>query len=172
MLLPVWFVNTMYKGKKYWIAVNGQTSKVDSFLPPDRIGILKDLMGPILVAVILLMFVSLFISSGLNKMVYHGVPEPLKFSSFAGIIGSLYFWGLIIYLAYNIYKDRIFRDKYYPKQFYELEFKNKKYLVFKNYRKKEYIKAFDSKELKNKKKIKIFHDGISSDYTRWEDEIK
>ena len=171
VLLPVWFVTTMYKGKKYWIAVNGQTAKVDSLLPPDRVGILKDLRGPILLAVVLLIIASLVFGGGFGEMITHS----FKISNgtwFGGIIGSIYFLGMITYLVYHVYKRHIFRDKYYPKKVYELNLENKKYSLFKNYEYKDYIKAFGSEELKNKKILKIFHDGISSDYTKWEDEIK
>lgn len=165
VLLPVWFVTTMYKDKKYWIAVNGQTAKVDSLLPPDRIGILKNLRGPIIVAVALLSIVSFIMGHNFSNFPSH------KGSSF-GIIGIIYFIGMMIYLAYNIYRDYVFRDKYYPKDVYELSLDNKRYSLFKNYEKRDYIKAFGSQELANNKRLKLFHDGISVDYTRWEDEIK
>lgn len=158
----------MYKGKKYWIAVNGQTAKVDSLLPPDRVAIIKKLIIPILIVVALLATASFVVGSELNIILSLFTDNLV----IAVIIAIIFFVGSMKSIMDSIYKDHIFHDKYHTKKVYELKLENKRCSLFNNYKKREYINIFDQKELTENKKIKIFHDGISSDYTKWEDEIK
>ena len=147
VLLPIWFLNTNFEGKKYSYAVNAQTGKVVGEIPlskPKFMGLMS-----------ILVCIAIILSLGYLSLVFADSYDDDDSDISEGVLATI--WGGIVIAPYVAIKSRYKNVKHVfenpIKTWNKHEFKNK---IYKN--KKEYDRAFPNDNL-NELKFQKYVEG-------------